>query len=154
MSRLVVTLAITTALVLSMASAIAVQARGPEIERDAYTDRFQDDFILDLCGLDTWTTVTERWSSKVYADGSEIFHVVRTFVPDDSRIPIEKGAATAFFATDGSRRVVGKPLQLFKPEGGVLLLGAGLVQFDAAGEVVMSRGPNPLDVDLADYYCP
>ena len=148
-------LSITAALVLTATSAIAVRAGGPEIERDAYTARFLDDFILDLCGIDTWTTVTERWSSKVYPDGSETFHIVRHFVPDDPRIPIEKGAATAFFAPDGSRRVVGTPIQLFNPDGGVLLLDAGWVQFDASGERVMARGPHPsLDVDLADYYCP
>ncbi len=155
MSRRAVTLSILAGLVVSAMSAVSVQAAGPEIERDGYTDRFHDDFILELCGIDTWTTVTERWSSKVYPDGSEIFHVVRTFVPDDPRIPIEKGAATAFFAPDGSRTVVGKPLQLFKPDGGVLLVDAGWVKFDAAGELVSVRGPHPsLDVDLADYYCP
>jgi hypothetical protein len=156
MHRRAVILAITASLLLSATTAVAVQAGGPEIERQAYTDRFHDEFIADLCGIDTFTTVTERWSSKVYPDGSEVFHVVRTFVPDDPRIPIEKGAATTFFAPDGSRRVVGKPIQLFKPDGGVLILDAGWVQFDAAGDVVTVRGPHPsLDVgDLAPYYCP
>ena len=149
------TLAFAAALALALCAVVPAAAAGPMRDGDAYTDRFHDDFILELCGIDTWTTVTERWSSKVYSDGSEIFHVVRTFVPDDPRIPIEKGAATAFFAPDGSRRVVGKPIQLFKPGGGVLLLDAGWVQFDAGGSIVTVRGPHPsLDVDLADYYCP
>jgi len=155
MNRRAVTLSIVATLVLSAIAAVSVQAAGPEIERDAYTDRYHDDFILELCGIDTWTTVTERWSSKVYPDGSEIFQVVRTFVPDDPRIPIEKGAATAFFAPDGSRTVIGSALRLFDPDGGILLVDAGQVQFDPLGNVVTTRGHVPsFDVDLADYYCP
>jgi hypothetical protein len=67
-------------------------------------------------------------------------------------LPIEKGAATTLFSPDGSRTVVGKPVQLIGPDGGVRLLDAGWVQF---GDDVTVRGPHPfLDADLADYYCP
>ena len=155
MNRRSIIVCVAAALTLTVATTAAVQAAGPEVERQSYTDRFQDDLILELCGIETWTTVTERWSSKVYPDGSEIFQVVRTFVPDDPRIPIEKGAGTAFFAPDGSRRVVGKPIQLFRPDGGVMLLDAGLIEFDPDGNVIAARGRQPsLDADLADSYCP
>lgn len=134
--------------------AVPATAVGPEIERASSVDRFPDDFILDLCGIETWTTVTERWSSKRFADGSEIFHVVRTFVPDDPRIPIEKGAATSFFAPDGSRTTVGTPIHLFGPHG-TMLIDAGRAMFDADGNLITVNGPHPgLDADLAKYYCP
>jgi hypothetical protein len=55
--------------------------------------------------------------------------VVPTFVPDDPRIPIERGAATAFVAPDGTRTVIGQSIQLFGPDGGIRLLEAGLVEF-------------------------
>ena len=143
----------TAFLVLPAAPAVA---EGPVIERASYVERFEDDYILDLCGIETWTTVTERWSSKKFPDGSEIFHVVRTFVPDDPRFPVEKGAATSFFAADGSRTTVGKPLQLLDPDGGgTLLMGAGRALFDANGDLISATGQREaLDADPADYYCP
>lgn len=118
-------------------------------------DTYDDEFILDLCGITTKTTVTERWSLETYPDGSQVFHDVRTYQPADPRIPVEKGAATGFYAADGSWRVVGKPIQLFAPDGGVLLLDAGWISFDASGDVSTVRGPHPSkEVDLTDYYCP
>lgn len=138
--------------VLSAAPAVAA---GPEIERASYVDRYVDGFILDLCGFETWTTVTERWSLKKFPDGSEVFHVVRTYVPDDPRIPVEKGAGTSFFASDGSQTAVGKPIQLFKPDGGTLLIDAGRALFDTGGNLTSVNGPHPaLNADLAQYYCP
>ena len=135
--------------------AAPASAGRPVIERASYTDRFEDDLILDLCGIETWTTVTERWSSKKFPDGSEIFHVVRTFVPDDPRIPIEKGAATSFFAPDGSRTTVGTPIHLMDQSGGTMLIDAGRVLFDSDGNLASVNGPHPaLDADLAEYYCP
>jgi hypothetical protein len=148
-------LAIATALGLSLAAATPASAARPVKESGSFVDTFEDDFILELCGIRTQTTLTQRWSSKRYADGSEKIHVVRTFVPADPQLPVEKGAGTTFVAPDGSRRVVGKPLQLFDPHGGVRLLDAGWVAFDPDGSVSEVRGPHPsLDVDLRDYYCP
>src|SRR5215212_542500 len=148
-------LAIAMALGLTTASATAASAAPPARESGSFVETFNDDFIFDLCGITTRTTQTQHWSSTVYSDGSEIVHVVRTFVPDDPRVPVEKGAATTFVAPDGSRRVVGKPIQLFDPDGGVRLLDAGWVLFDPDGSVSDVRGPHPsLGVDLRDYYCP
>ncbi len=154
-----VTMAIGVVLGASLTGASAasagVGATGPVVTRGGVVDTFDDDFILDLCGITTQTTVTERWTLKQYPDGSETFHDVRTFVSVDPRIPVEKGAATSFWTPDGSRRVVGKPIQLIGPDGGVQLLDAGWVAFDRAGDVSDVRGPHPsLDVDLAEYYCP
>jgi hypothetical protein len=145
---------LTAAALLGLSVAPAAADR-PDIVRDRYVDRFQDDFIQDLCGIDTWTTVTERWSSTTFPDGSEIFHIVRTFVPDDPRIPIEKGAGTTFFAADGSKTVAGKPIHLFGTDGGTTLIDAGRALFDAEGNLTAVNGPHPfLDADLAELYCP
>jgi hypothetical protein len=122
---------------------------------DTYTDRFFDDFIFELCGIETFTTLTERWTFKEFADGSVTLHVVRTFVPDDPGIPIEKGAGTSFIAPDGTRRVVGKPIQLIGSDGGVRILDAGWIELDEQGNVLAMRGPHPsYGIDLTPYYCP
>ena len=139
--------------VLSLALAAPVSASGPTIEHGRIEERFLDDFILELCGIETFTTLTQSFTVKVFPDGSEQIHVVRTFVPEDPRIPVERGAATTFVTPDGTRTVVGKPIQLFGPDGGVRLLDAGLVTFE---EELLVRGPHPsLEVDnLAPFYCP
>jgi hypothetical protein len=138
---------------LSFAVAGPASAAGPTIEHGRIEERFFDDFILELCGIETFTTLTQSFTAKVFPDGSEQIHVVRTFVPEDPRIPVEQGAATTFVTPDGTRTVVGKPIQLFGPDGGVRLLDAGLVTF---GEEFLVRGPHPsLQVDnLAPFYCP
>jgi hypothetical protein len=126
----------------------------PDIERGSTQETFYDDLIVDLCGIETYTTLTERWSAKLYSDGSEQVHVVRTFVPEDPRLPIQKGAATTFVAPDGSRAVVGKPIHLIT-SAGTVLLDVGRVQFDDDGKVISMNGPHPsLGADLAEYYCP
>ena len=156
MNRRTLTLATVAALVVGAVGASVVQARGPVQTRDSYTETFHDDFIFDLCGIDTMTTLTERWTFKEFPDGSATFHATRTFTPADQRIPIEKGAGTSFIAPDGSRRVVGKPIQLISQNGGgVRILDAGWVEFDAAGDVRDMRGPHPfVGADEAEYYCP
>ena len=143
------------ALAVPFATAAPAAAQRPAIERASVHDTFDDDLYLDLCGITTRTTVTEHWSLKSYPDGSQVFHDVRTFRSEDPRLPVEKGAATAFYAADGSWRVVGKPIQLIGADGGTLLLDAGWISFDADGDVSTVRGPHPSQgVDLADYYCP
>ena len=149
-------LAIVTALGLATAHATAASAAPPVRESGSFVDTFDDDFILELCGITTRTTLTQSWSSTVYSDGSEIVHVVRTFVPEDPRVPVEKGAGTTFIAPDGTRRVVGKPLQLFDPDGGIRLLATGWVEVDPNGTISEARGAHsPLpEGDLSEYYCP
>jgi hypothetical protein len=156
MNRRALTLSITLALILGALSAGAVQASGPLRDGDSYTVTFYDDFIFELCGIDTFTTLTERWTFKEFADGSTILHVNRTFVSDDPRIPVEKGAGSSLTAPDGTRTVVGKPTQLFDPDGGIRLLDAGLAMFDEFGDILTIRGHSvSLGADdLAPYYCP
>jgi hypothetical protein len=148
-------LTIATAMGLTTATATAASAAAPERERGSFVGTSEDEFIFDLCGIRTQTTWTQHWSSTVYTDGSEVVHVVRSFVSEDPRLPVERGAGTTFIAPDGTRRVVGKPIHLIGPDGGVRLLDAGWVEFDPDGDLSDVRGPHPsLDADLREYYCP
>jgi hypothetical protein len=148
-------IAIAFTLALAAATAGAVHASAPARDGDSYTVTFYDDFIFELCGIDTFTTLTERWTFKEFADGSTILHVNRTFVPDDPRIPVEKGAGSSLTAPDGTRTVVGKPTQLFDPDGGIRLLDAGLAVFDPLGDILVLHGHSEsLGADLAPFYCP
>jgi hypothetical protein len=133
--------------------ATAVLAAPPEIEHSGrYVDTFADDFILELCGIETMTTVTEHWTLTTYADGSQRFRVSRTFVPADPRLPIEYGAGMSFFDANGVQTVHGSPLRLRRPGEGIILLDAGLVTLSDDPTI---RGPHPsLDMELADAYCP
>ena len=149
------TTAVLVAALAGGAGTAAAAGGGPTVTTGGGTETFADDFILDLCGIETETTVTERWTLKEFPDGSETLHVVRTFVSADPRLPVEKGAATSFIAPDGSRRVAGTPLHLIWPHGGTRTVDAGWVLFDADGNLVEMRGPHPsLGADLADLYCP
>lgn len=143
------------ALVGAGSPAAAAESNGPTITRGGSEETFVDDFIFDLCGIAADVTVSERWTLKEFPDGSETLHVVRTYTSSDPRIPLEKGAATSFNAPDGSRIVVGKPLQLFDPDGGILQLDAGWIAFDSVGDPEDMRGPHTFqDLDPVDLYCP
>ena len=53
----------------------------PLVEHSAYTDVLApDDFFIDLCGITTTTTVKEVDILKTWPDGSQTFHVERSFV--------------------------------------------------------------------------
>ena len=115
-------------------------------------DTFFDDFIYDLCGIETMTRVTERWTLTTYADGSQRFTNSRKFEPADSRIPIEYGAAMSTWDANGVQTVHGSPIRLQRRGEGIILLDAGFVTLSDDPTV---HGPHPsLDLDLAQYYCP
>ena len=149
--------ALVTALAIVAAATAAAPAQGasgkPVIERGSSVDVFADDFILDLCGIATTTTLTQRFEVKTFPDGSQQVHVTRTFVSDDSRLPIEKGDGTSFIDAHGIQTVTGTPIHLIGPDGGTRLIDAGRVTF--ANELDV-RGPHPslFVPDLAPYYCP
>jgi hypothetical protein len=128
----------------------------PTIDRARYVDVLApDDFFIDLCGVETNTTVTEFDTLKTWPDGSQSFHVVRSLVPDDARLPIERGAGTAYFAPDGTQlRIVGKPIQLIDRHGGVRALDAGQT---ILGDPTVVHGHTDVGIDnqdLAPLYCP
>ena len=160
MTRRRATLALAFLTGASLLAAAPASAAGPASESDGYTVRFFDDAIWELCGIETMTTLTEYWTFKSFPDGSAIFHNVRTFVPDDPRIPIEKGHGTSHIAPDGTRRVTGAPLILFYPKGdprGRVVIAAGQAIF---GDNItyhghdLFNGQHPDDVDMSPYYCP
>jgi hypothetical protein len=135
------------------AGATAVLGARPETERSGrVVETFADDFILELCGIETLTTVTEHWTLTTYADGSQRFRDSRTFVSDDPRLPIEQGAGMSYWDANGVQTVHGSPIRLRRPGEGIILLDAGRVVFS---DPPVIRGPHPsLGMDLADVYCP
>jgi hypothetical protein len=156
MTRRSIAIALSIALASTVLAAGPVAADRPYRDGDAYTVTFFDDFIFELCGIETMTTLTERWTFTDYGGGRMRLHVVRTFVPDDPRIPIEKGAGSRFIEPDGTEIVVGTPLLLFDPDGGVQALDAGRVVF---GDDISAHGRQDLSIedlegDLSSYYCP
>ena len=151
-------LVLTSVIVLPGIADAAVHGSGgrPVIERQHYVDYLApDDFFIDLCGIVTNTTVKELDILKTWPDGSQSFHVERSFIPDDPRLPIERGAATSYFAPDGTMlRITGKPIQLIGPHGGVRALDAGLTML---GDPTVVHGHNDVGIhnsDLAPFYCP
>ena len=143
----------TLALAALVAGATAADAAAPEkVHSGTYVDTFEDDFIFDLCGIRTMTTVKERWTLTTYADGSQRFTNSRKFVPADTRIAIEYGAAMSTWDANGVQTVHGSPIRLQRRGEGVILLDAGFVTLSDDPTV---HGPHPsLDLDLAEYYCP
>jgi len=120
------TTAVLVAALAGGAGTAAAAGGGPTVTTGGGTETFADDFILDLCGIETETTVTERWTHKQFRDGSETLHVVRTFVSADPRLPVEKGAATSFIAPDGIPRPA-------------LSAGGTLLSFGGAGLATLVR---------------
>lgn len=154
----VAALALASVIAVPAASGAATRGTGgaPVVERQQSTYRLTpDDFFNDLCGITTSTTVKEFDLLKTWPDGSQSFHVERSFVPDDRRLPIERGAGTSYFAADGTLlRISGKPIQLLAQRGGgVLALDAGLT---LVGDPTVAHGH--IDVGLgnenpAPFYC-
>jgi hypothetical protein len=129
-------------------------ATPPTITKITILDTFADDLILELCGVATMTTLTEKVTIHDYPDGSSTVHVQRRYVSADPRIPIERAAATSFISPDGSRRVTGAPIHFIGTHG-TIVLDAGNIMFDQNGEIVDTRGPHPFinAADVAQYYC-
>jgi hypothetical protein len=158
--------AVSCALLLVPLSAATAQAKSPSsphgtggapvIERFENSDVFApDEFFQDLCGITTTTIAHERGSLTTWPDGSQSLHVVRSFIPEDRRLPIERGAATSYFAPDGAQtRITGTPIHLISRTGGVRALDAGLLLI---GDPNVAHGHVDVGIDnpdLAPYYCP
>jgi hypothetical protein len=154
MHRSTLARAVAIAAVGSAILAGSVSAASPTVRvSDSYTERFHD----PLCGVDQMTTLTERWTWTEFADGSATLQVVRTFVPDDPRLPVEKGAGTNHISPDGTETVTGAPLVLFWPEStgkhGVMVIAAGKAVFSEDGVTFRGDTPDLSDEALDRYYC-
>ena len=155
-----VPLAVGTGLLLTLQllPALPAHAAGPTIDSSQkYSFVLSPDrFFKKLCGITTNTTVIEMDTLKTWSDGTQSFHVERTFIPDDPRLPIEKGAGTSYFAADHKTllRIDGKPIQLIWPDGGATTLDAGIL---IVGDPNVSHGHVDVGIDnpdLAPFYCP
>lgn len=135
-----------------MATAPALAAKPETVHSGKYTDTFFDDFILELCGIETMTTVTEHWTLTTYADGSQRFTNGRKFVPLSTELTwIEYGAGMSTWDANGVQTVHGSPLRIQRRGEGMILLDAGYVTLTDDPTI---HGPHPsLEMDLADVYC-
>lgn len=159
--RLLTEVALVTGLVLGVGVAAAAAKPGsgkggkPTIQREVFEETFFDDFIFDVCGVETNTTQTQRTIIKTFPDGSETVHRRVEFVPDDPSIASERWARTDFFAPDGTQTIVGLAVRLYrKGGGGTIIRDAGWVRVSEDGLVI--RGPHPFleDRDNAELlYC-
>ena len=148
--RLVLLLA--AAAVMATAPAAVASGGKPTIEHEVINETFFDDFILDICGVATNTTLTQRTTIKTFPDGSVTVHVNAEFVPDDPRIASERNAFIDRIAPDGTLTTGGLAIRLYRDGEGTVIRDAGWVRFLEDGLVV--RGPHPfLETDPADVYC-
>lgn len=93
----------------------------PAVEREVIEDTFFDEFILDICGVETNTTLTQRITTKTFPDGSQTVHVVAEFVPDDRRIASERDAFTDVVAPDGTLTTKGLAIRLYRQGEGTII---------------------------------
>ena len=136
------------------ASATGVLAAQPEIEHSGrYTDTFFDEFIFDLCGIETMTTVTERWTSTHYADGSRaVRRSAARSCPRTGASRSNAAPACRSGTSNGVQTVHGSPIRLQRRGEGIILLDAGFITLSDDPTV---HGPHPfLDADLVEAYCP
>jgi hypothetical protein len=134
------------------ATAVAAPRGKPVVEREVIEETFFDDFILDICGVATNTTLVQRTTTKTFPDGSQTVHVNAEFVPDDPTIASERNAFTDVIAPDGTLTTKGLAIRLYRKGEGTIIRDAGWVRFLEDGLVV--RGPHPfLETDPADVYC-
>lgn len=93
----------------------------PAVEREVIEDTFFDEFILDICGVETNTTLTQRITTTTFPDGSQTVHVVAEFVPDDRRIASERDAFTDVVAPDGTLTTKGLAIRLCRQGEGTII---------------------------------
>lgn len=150
--RLTAIVALATGILAVTAPEAGASGGRPTQEQGRVVETFADDLLLDLCGIDTTTTMTQHFHVTTFPDGSQLVHETRTFVSADPRVPIEKGAGTSHWTADGIQTVTGTPIHLISDQGTVLL-DAGRVTFADELDV---RGPHPslFVPSLAPYYCP
>jgi len=134
--------------------ALAASGHGgkPTVEREVVEETYFDDFIYDLCGVETNTTLTQRITIKTFPDGTETVHSVSLYVPDDPSIASERNARTDIFAPDGTYTIKGLGIRLFTADDRVIVVGAGWLRVTDDGMEI--RGPDRyFESDPVDLYC-
>jgi hypothetical protein len=147
------TVAMASVAAIGAAPATAGDGGKPTVEREVIEETFFDDFILDLCGVATTTTHTERTITKTFPDGSRTIHRNAEWIPDDPRIASERWGRTDRVAPDGTLTIVGLAIRLHRQGEGTIIRDAGWLRLAEDGLTV--RGPHPyfLETDPADVYC-
>ena len=146
---------VTALAVVWSVGATPAAAAGPEVIKRTVVETFQDDFIADLCGIVTTTTLTESLVIREWADGSAKVHVQRTYVPADPRVTIERSSRTETYAPDGTVTMTGLAIMLVdQVSGRIVVRDAGQVTFSDDG--IDFRGPHPFveAEDQRPLYCP
>jgi hypothetical protein len=124
----------------------------PTVEREVIQETYFDEYILDICGVETNTTQTQRTTIKAFPDGSETVHITAEWIPDDPTIASERWGRTDRIAPDGTLTVFGLAIRLFRQGEGTIIRDAGWIRFLEDGRVF--RGPHTFhDTDPADVYC-
>jgi hypothetical protein len=132
--------------------AASAPAARPTVERSTLTETYADDFIRDVCGVETMTTLTQRLVIRTYADGTEVVHVNARYVPADPSIAAEQLSRTDRIAPDGTLTITGLAIRLSRKGEGTLIRDAGWIRFFEDG--VLTRGPHEFyGADPADFYC-
>jgi hypothetical protein len=144
--------AITVLAAIAAAPAMAGGGGKPTVEHEVIHETYFDDFIFDICGVETDTTQTQRTTIKTFPDGSQTVHRIAEWVPDDPSIASERWGRTDRIAPDGTLTIVGLAIRLYRQGEGTIIRDAGWIRFLEDGLVV--RGPHTfLDTDPADVFC-
>lgn len=136
----------------TVATATARQGGRPVVEREVVKETYVDDFIFDICGVETNTTSTQRTTTQTWPDGTETVHIFAEFVPEDPSIATERFSRTDIYEPDGSVTIKGLAIRLYRHGEGTIIRDAGWLRVLEDGVVV--RGPHPFfETDPADAYC-
>jgi hypothetical protein len=129
------------------------QGGKPVVERDAFQQTLSpDEFLLDVCGVETNTTYVQRTTTKTFPDGSQTVQIQASWTPDDPNLASERDVSTRFLDIDGTETIVGLPIRLYRHGEGTIIRDAGWLRVFDDGLLV--RGPHPfLETDPADVYC-
>jgi hypothetical protein len=142
------------AVLIAIASAPAMAAGGgkPIVKHEVIHETFFDEYLFEICGVESDTTQTQRTTTKTFADGSQTIHHVAEWVPHDPSLASERWGRTDRIAPDGTHTIVGLAVRVYRQGEGTIIRDAGWIRFFEDGLVV--RGPHPFFVtDPADVYC-
>jgi hypothetical protein len=101
--------AMTVLAAIAAAPAMAGGGGEPTVEREVIHETFFDDYIFDICGVETDTTHTQRTTIKTFPDGSETVHRIAEWVPDDPGIASERWGRTTGSRPTARSRLSGSP---------------------------------------------
>ena len=129
-------------------SGSTAHADGPERFSYDFDDEFVDTESCAPWGFDIHAVQREHGDVTIYLDADGNFvrgvnHITLEFTISANGLALtERDVFNVFFDEDG-RREVGLWGHIQGPDGGMVLLGAGQLVFDADGDFLYERGPHP-----------